>query len=246
MRAGRMGRHDALPCIATHLLVCSKAPASCYTQRSLSLSSHPARLFDQISTTSIFGACFGAGGSRDPSPSGKGKSVTERGFSIFFLGMGECDLACILALAVLCGVVDGGDGDVHYSGNDGRKSVSVLVMAMESEVHNLGWLSDCLSSRLPAAETRLRFHVSTVRSFVGQPQAAEKLTMLPASPPCFPTLALVLLLDFCVCRAWDLTRLCGTNQSRRWRNKSCDENARRMLPTRLPLFASKILETIAK
>jgi len=47
-----MGRHDALPCIATHLLVCSKAPASCYTQLPFS--------FSHV---------------QDPSPSGKAKST---------------------------------------------------------------------------------------------------------------------------------------------------------------------------
>jgi hypothetical protein len=97
-------------------------------------------------------------------------------------GMGICMLACTLALAVVCGVVDGGDGDGHYSRSEGRKSVTILVMAMESEMHHLGWLSDCLSSRLPAAETRTRSHVLTV----GRPQAAQKLMMLPACPPFLP------------------------------------------------------------
>ena len=160
--------------------------------------------------------------------------------------MGKCNLACILALAVLCGVVDGGDDDVHYSGNDGRKSVSVLVMAMESEVHNLGWLSDCLSSRLPAAETRLRFHVLTVRSLVGQPQAAKKINDAARLSTMFSHPCLGFAPGFLCLQSLGSHRLCGINQSRRWRNKSCDQNARRMLPTRLPLFASKILETTAK
>lgn len=79
-------------------------------------------------------------------------------------GMKARAAAFLLALALLLGGA-GGDDEGQTLSTEGRNSVAVLVTAMESDVHHLDWLIDCLSSRLPATRTRVTFHISTV----GQP-----------------------------------------------------------------------------